>query len=202
MPITLPDRAVLSDADARGTIRTYLRDCPAVIDLYDATNPGPHDELLPIDILAINALNAFGGRVPPMTPMTAAWGHRHAIGAQAAAITHTNLEQLSPRELELQLPLLRHALVEIDGVRGFGSTATTKLLHRLRPNITPIWDSRVEQWYPEADYRESWVLWLRRVFADVLAPGNRACLEMVRQELPSRLPLLRIWDILLWQLRA
>jgi Family of unknown function (DUF6308) len=202
MPLTLPNLDVLPDDEVREALAAYHTDCPAVLALYDATNPGPHDELLPIDILAVNALNAFGARVPPMTPMTAAWERRQAIGIRAAAITRTDLEQLSAVEIETQLPLLRDALIEIDEVRGFGSTASTKLLHRLRPNIAPIWDSRVADWYPEAEYQDQWVPWLRRVFSDVLAPENRACLELARQELPQRLPLQRVWDILLWQLGA
>jgi hypothetical protein len=202
MPLTLPNRDVLSDAAVCAALADYNANSPAVLALYDGTNPGSHDELLPIDILAVNALNAFGARVPPMTPMTAAWERRHAIGARAAQITPAALEQLSAAEIESQLPLLRDALIKIDEVHGFGSTAATKLLHRLRPNVTPIWDSRVAAWYPEAEYQSEWVPWLRRVFSDVLAPANRACLTLARRELPSQLPLQRVWDILLWQLRV
>lgn len=195
--LSLPNGDLLSTADVREILGAYMRECPAVLDLYDGTNLGPHDELLPIDVLAVNALNAFGPRAMPMTPMTAVWVRRHAIESRVGPITRLEIERLSQAEIEGALPLVVDALVEIDDVRGFGSTATTKLLHRLRPNITPIWDTRVEKWYPE-EAKQDWTPWLRRVLSDVVA--NRACLEAERDRLPYRLPLVRVWDIVLWQL--
>jgi hypothetical protein len=202
MPLTLPNRNVLTENQVRDRLSAYQDDCPAVLALYDVTNPGPHDELLPSDLLSINALNAFGRHVFPMTPMTAAWVQRRDIQALITPITRRDFEQLTPAEIESELPLLRDALNRIAHVKGFGDMAASKLLHRLRPNIAPIWGSWVGEWYPESEYKDSWVLWLRRVYADILASENRACLELVRQELPRRLPLQRIWDILLWQLGA
>jgi hypothetical protein len=98
MPLTLPTGTVLTDAEVWDICSAYLRKCPAVIALYDATNEGPHDRLQPIDLLSLNALNAFG-KAPPMTPMTEAWEARPVVEAATAEITRTDLENSRPVRL-------------------------------------------------------------------------------------------------------
>ncbi len=196
----MPNRLIISDSRVRDVLAAYHREFPAVLDLFDGTNPGPHDELLPIDVLAVNALNAFGARTAPMTPMTEAWIRRDAIARRVASITRNSIEVLAQADRESQLAPITDALIEIDNIPGFGETATTKLLHRLRPNVVPIWDSRVQQWYPEPEYVRSWTNWLRRVYGDVLGDENRACLEGAKSVLRVCVSILRVWDILLWQI--
>lgn len=195
--LVLPAGEELTLAQVRGLVADYSRDCPAVFDLYDRSNLGPHDDLLPIDLLAVNALNAFGP-AQPMTPMTVAWQSRDAITSVVAAITRRELKTLTAAELAAAADTVSDALVVIDGLHGFGSTASTKLLHRLRPNVTPIWDTKVGHLYPDRAY-DDWRVWVRRVYADVLAEPNRTCLEWVRAELPGFPPILRVWDVVLWQ---
>ena len=191
--VTLPDGKVLSVVEATDRVKQYN---PAVFDLYDRPSSGPHDELLAIDVLSLNALNAFGPGAP-MTAMTAVWEKRDDINELAAGITKKNLELLTASEIDEALPRLDEALEYIDAVRGFGYTSTSKLLHRLRPNITPIWDSRIQNWYHNYARDKTWTPWLRQVFQDVLK--NRHCLETIRADLRlDFLPIVRIWDILLW----
>ena len=50
---------------------TYAHENPAVFAPFDLPSGGPHDEVLPIDLLALNALNGWGAG-QPMTGMTEA----------------------------------------------------------------------------------------------------------------------------------
>jgi hypothetical protein len=197
--LVLPNGDVLSYSDVIEAIATYRHDNRAVIDLFDRTNVGPHDEILASDVLALNALNAFGPKAP-MTPMTNLWVKRKDVEEAVAAITKAELESLCEAEIQAELPKLSAALLAIDGIPGFGETASPKLLHRLRPNIAPIWDSRVAAWYTDEESQKSWTAWLKRFYSEVLSSENRECLLAVQQTLDVRLSFVRIWDILLWQL--
>ena len=76
---TLPDGTKRSLQQILMLIDTYREQYPAVFDLYDLPGIcGPHDELLPIDLLSLNAMNAWAGG-QPMTWMTEAWKRRNDI---------------------------------------------------------------------------------------------------------------------------
>jgi hypothetical protein len=169
-----------------------------VLDLYDRTNPGPHDDVSAIDVLALNALNAF--RKAPMTPMTSLWVNRGSIAETASAITSTDYARLSDAELESELPKVSAALGTIRSCEGVGDVGAAKLLHRLRPNIVPVYDNRIwHSWYADTRLDPSWKTWLRRVYSEVRTPQNRECLARLQGSLDVPLPTLRIWDIILWQ---
>jgi len=196
----LPDGRRLPYTDVQATVEQYRTAYPAVLDLFDQTNPGPHDEIMAIDLLALNALNAFGG---PIRPMTSMWQQRQEIVQNIPEITTAPLENLTEQQIECALPTIDKVIKQIDSVRGFGDTATSKLFHRLRPNVGAIWDSRVEGWYPPTGSRGgpgSWIPWLRTVYSQVREPESRECLQAVQRSLDVPLSLLRIWDIVLWQL--
>lgn len=196
MRFQLPDGRLLSQAEVAGTIADYRQQYPAVLDLYDLPQGGPHDRISALDILAINALNGFGPR-PPMTPMTELWLNRQSVESAVAPITSAPLESLSDSELAREAQTLAHALHTVGQIRGFGDTSSSKLIHRLRPNIAPIWDERVGRWYGTSG---GWLPWLERVYSQVRAPDNLSCLLKVRDALDVQLPILRLWDIVLWQL--
>lgn len=198
MRLNLPNGKSLSTEDAIRAVKDYQSgNYSAAFDLYDRPCSGPHDELLPIDILSLNALNAFRGR-GPMTPMAGLWEKRGEVSRLVACITKRKLELLTQLEIDDELPRLEEALDSIDDVYCCGETVASKLLHRLRPNIAPIWDLRVKKWYVRFE-RETWERWLREVFKDVLV--NLNALEAVREDTCLQdLPILRIWDVLLWQL--
>jgi Family of unknown function (DUF6308) len=120
--------------------------------------------------------------------MTELWVKRGSVEAAIVPVTKVAVERLSELDVETQVTAVSAALCVIDEVRGFGSTATTKLLHRLRPNIVPIWDQWVKAWYPGADCQRSWSAWLRQVYANVREPENLACLFTARASLDERLP--------------
>jgi hypothetical protein len=200
MQLRLPRNQVRSFEEVVTTISNYRKDCPAVIDLFDRTIDGPHDDITPVDVLSLHALEAFGGRVHPMTPLTSLWLERDNITDSVCPVTKRDIDEITDEEVDSEVPKVAHALRVIDGIKGFGSTSSAKLLHRLRPNVGAIWDSHVQQWYErKKPRRPSWVDWLRTVYSQVRQDDNRRCLLAVRESLDVCLPLLRIWDIVLWQ---
>lgn len=192
--LTLPDGNRISQASVTKTLRWYER---AVFHFYDLPEGGPHDKVLPIDLLSLNALNVWG-RSQPMTAMTNGWSRRAGIERAVGAVSREPLEKLTAKQRNAEAEKVAKAIERIDAIPRFGWTASTKLLHRMRPNLAPIWDSRMGNWY---DSRIEWLPWIRTVYDHVLDDGTRATLSAARKHLEfPRLSLLRMWDILLWLL--
>lgn len=198
--VTLPDNTKLDLHVGLEIIKAYLTDQAPVLDLYDGTNPGPHDDVSPVDLLALNALNAFN-RTPPMTPMAELWYRAGEIRPYVAVITKREISDLSELELKAEIPKIVRALGEIEKTKGYrsGGTRTAKLLHRLRPNIVPIWDVLIGEWYGGSV--QSWSGYLHAVASDVRRRENLLFLKSIPIPSPYRLGILRRWDILLWKLR-
>jgi len=196
--LRLPDGTRRSLDDVIGSVIGYAENYPAVFDLYDLPQGGPHNEVLPIDLLALNALNAFGN-APPMTAMTNAWIARYDIALMIDPITSKPLEELEEAQISIESEKVGAAMDAIDKISGYGSTATSKLFHRLRPNLGPIWDKKVGIWYAQHGRDNDWQPWVTRVYADVREPGTQRCLIAARERINKPLSLLRIWDLLLWQ---
>lgn len=198
--ITLPNGMRLSEARARTTFSSYVQDHAAVLDLYDGTNPGPHDAVLPVDLLALNALNAYVGSAP-MTPMSELWYAAGDVNQAVARVTKRELSDLSDGELPSVVTSIVDAITAVEQVRGYrtGGTRAAKLLHRLRPDVVPIWDVLVGEWYGGA--RRTWCDYIRAVFRDVRRGPNQRCLQRLPVPERPRLSLLRRWDILLWKLK-
>jgi hypothetical protein len=195
--LTLPDATILSEAEVLAVLDCYARAWPAVFDLYDLSCGGPHDEVMPIDVLAPNALNAWGNG-QPMTAMTGAWAERHRIAEVVRPISKQPLEQLSDAEVNAEADKVGTALDFIDSIRGYGDTTAPKFFHRLRPNLGPIWDDKIYSWYGKSP---TWTGWVKQVYAHVRLPGTQDCLIAGRAHLGKELSVLRLWDMLLWQLR-
>ena len=196
MQLKLPNSRVLSVEDVLVTISSYRKECPAVIDLFDCTIGGPHDDITPLDVLSVNALNGYESS--PMNPMTDLWVNRELVTDSVRPITMKGIEELTDQEVNSEIRKVADALKVIDKVKGkgLGWVSSAKFFHRLRPNVGAIWDSHVKGWYGSS----TWEVWLRRVYSDVRENGNRRCLLDIQQKLDIRLSLLRIWDIVLWQL--
>ncbi len=176
----------------------YAHDYPAVFDLYDYPDGGPHDTVLPIDVLAPNALNAWG-KGQPMSAMTEAWKVRDDIARVVAPISKQPLEHLSNSEVAAEVEKVAAALTRINQIWGYGEVTTPKFLHRLRPNLVPIWDKWVEKWYGDCG---GWATWVQRVYSEVREPDTQRCLIAGQARTNPPLSLLRVWDLLLWQWAA
>jgi hypothetical protein len=180
------------------SLLTAYRRASAALDLYDGTNPGPHDRPTAVDVLALNALNAFA-YVPSMDPMTVIWAHRDEVARCIRPITVAPVEELTATELGRQQKKVLNALHLVEKIYLFGGTGTrtAKLLHRLRPNIIPIWDKYVGYWYGGAC--ETWESYICQMHEDVRA--NAPCLHLLRKAIMPTLPILRVWDIVLWSIK-
>jgi hypothetical protein len=200
--ITLPDGTRLACSNAADVIRAYCTENSTAIDLYDRTNDGPHDELLPIDVLALGALNAFGG-ASPMTVMSELWKVRSGITETIRRITMQDFTQISDSALAEERFRVCEALEwfwKSSIPQWGGGTRPAKLLHRLRPNIIPIWDEWIGTWY--GGPKQSWQEFVAAVHSDVRNPSTLECLRRIKSELTVDLPILRLWDILLWKTKS
>jgi hypothetical protein len=199
MDIRLPDGTTLSVDDASATLDDYwTRDAPAVWDLYDNLVPGPKNAITEVDVLAINALNAFS-RGAPMTGMTSLWSSqatRDAVEAGLKPITTQPLETLGDAERKAAAQRLDTVttLVERE-CRGIGPVSASKLIHRTRPALATIWDKRVGRFYDAS--KQDWAPFHLRVWDDILASaaGLRAAIQ---RSVHDTVSLVRAWDVLLW----
>jgi hypothetical protein len=216
LSLTLPSAKNLSDAetlpfdDALRALVAYDEENPAALALYDGTNTGPHNEVTKLDVLSINALNASPW---PATAMTDLWGRRGEISSAVSAVTREDIGALPDEELGEQLHRVADALIVAQGGKNSEAYAkAAKLLHRLRPNIVPLYDNEVWGVYANAGLENdpTWHAWLRQVYSDVRSPRNAECLAALRDEFSTRLSalpdksharptVLRIWDIILWR---
>src|SRR5215213_6597946 len=122
--LTLPDGSARSLGVVRDEVIAYAENYPAVFHLYDFPSGGPHDEVLPIDVLAPNALNAWAGS-PPMTAMTEVWKVRGEIARAVAPVSREPLEELSDAQVAAEVPKVGAALDFIDAIPGYGSTTAS-----------------------------------------------------------------------------
>ncbi len=197
--MVLPDESHLPLADAQAIIAGYRK---STVHIYDGANTGPHDDIRAADLTSLAALNAFGG-AEPSAVVGNLWDVRAEIEPLVALITQSPLVQLTPAEREQTACALDEVLTRIQNVHLWGGqgVAATKLVHRLRPNVTPIWDKFAgAAWYPPTI---SWSDWVRQTYRRVLSPENAAELEQLRSQdsvaaFGAPLPLLRVWDIILW----
>lgn len=187
----------LTEEEAASRIDQYKLDCPAVIDLYDGTIRGPHDEVLPIDVLSLNALGAYNGS-SPMSPMTRIWGSRQQISLAINPITVQPFLRLKTAELEQEVAKLTQALEVIQKLPELGGQGTraAKLVHRLRPNIMPIWDRWIGEFYGGA--KQKWDSFVRHLHTDIIKHETFLTSMATRHHLSE----LRLWDIILWQSRG
>lgn len=196
--ITLPNGAQLTAMQASAILNKYWNEAPAVWDLYDSFAPGPKDVFEPADLLAVNALNGYGGRRGPMTPMTGFWcAKRQVVEQLLGQVTKVPFEALTPPQRQASANALAAVADEIEKQAegsSFGPVATSKLVHRMRPTLGAIWDSNVEKFYGRCG---TWSVFYSQVYSDVGA--NEADLSAaVQVTVHPSITLIRAWDILLW----
>lgn len=196
--LCLPDSSRITRNNAVSIVNDYLKDGQSAIDLYDKTIIYPyHNEINEIDILSLNALNAFSG-VPAMTAMDSIWKKKTAIEEFVKCVPAEGLEYYRDNLDPIVKPLT-DVLLEINKVPhwGYPGTRATKLLHRLRPNIMPIWDKWIGTWYKGKD--NEWDIFLNETCKDILK--NIECLKAVKSMCFNKvdISILRVWDIILWQ---
>lgn len=94
---------------------------------------------------------------------------------------------------------VKEALVASDSTPDIKASKVTKILHRKRPNLVPIFDSRVSAYYGVST-RAPWLFW-PVLQADVLKQRTWLDELTAGRETPDRRPLsvLRAVDIVVWE---
>ena len=190
--IQLPGGKSITFAKASGLVDEYLKKNRAAFELYDCTNEGPHDEVSPLDLLSLNALNAFAG-TSPMTVMDLLWQRKAKVSEAIKHVTMEDVRFLSEAQRAREVDHLVSSIEVVMGFKQWGDTRASKLIHRLRPNIAPIWDTLVGKWYSD---HKGWPEFITAVHGDVLG-DNQPMLENLERK-HGILPL-RPWDIILWK---
>ena len=95
--------------------------------------------------------------------------------------------------------LVRSVLQQTDQTRGIAASKVTKMLHRKRPALVPIFDSKVAAFYGTTARRQ-WVFW------PALQTDMRTCCSQLRDLTSGRLTpdgrpvsALRALDIVVWE---
>ena len=193
-PIKLPDGREITYKQADAAVMDYVSSTNhAAFQLYDLTNDGPHNEIRPIDVLSLNALNAFTGS-SPMAAMENLWRNKGKVETAVREVSRKPLDDFSEKQLPSEVGRLCEVLDVMLSIELWGHTRVSKLLHRLRPNIAPIWDQFIGKWYAK---HKRWPEFIAAVHTDVLGP-NRVLLRRIEKK--HGIPVLRVWDILLWKL--
>ena len=194
----LPNGRRLTVAQAAEILSAYDRDASGTWDLYDNLDPGPRNQFRATDVLAINALNAFGPALP-MKGMTAFWSReaaRREAEALLAEVDHRDIEDLTRADViaaTTKLAAVADTIATACRRTGFSHVAIAKLLHRMRPGLAAIYDTRVDAHYPQ----KSWETFYRAVALDVWRNRRQLEAARARSSRPSR-TLIRAWDILMW----
>lgn len=165
---------------------------------------GSVDRLDPVDLLAPALLDAplRGEHVIAMHLPTGAY--RDLLNALTEVVAHPDTASARFEDQDLGAEegpwsLVREALVASDSTPGIKASKVTKILHRKRPHLVPIFDSRVAGYYGIAT-RRPWLLW-PRLQHDVRRHGRWL------EELGGRahtsdgrnVSALRVLDIIVWE---
>jgi hypothetical protein len=175
---------------------------PYAFTTYDRWYSGP-DVLTPLDCLAANLLNLHLGQehVIPLfrvgqTPETT------LRNAMQRVLDSTGREE--PRFIDLgsiddaPFNLVRAANTRTEDVSGWTAVTVCKILHRLRPNLVPVYDSMVRKFYGTSERRPA--EFFRALLADLKA--NMSWLDALAASRVTpdgrTLSLLRAADIVIW----
>lgn len=188
---------------AAAHLRSYTApDGPRAFRTYDRM--GATDRLDPVDLLAPALLDApLRGRHViemywPRGPYRTLFDAMSAVLMDRAAAT-ARFEDQDLDSRQGPWGLVRDALIASDSTHGIKASKVTKILHRKRPRLVPIFDSRVARYYG-VSARQSRRLWpiLKR---EILAHGS--WLKALGDPHPTidGLPLapLRVLDIVVWE---
>lgn len=215
MLLTLPDGNILQEDNILQNIFAGDRRYPlSTIALYDHTIGNLHNAVRQIDVLSLCALNAFSFHRAADT-MGNIWNQRYFIEDQIANITIEPFQvywaRMQEDQIQGQIGIISNCLENIEAaVDGLGPVGTSKLAHRLRPNIIPLYDSVINKRWFHFNQMDPWNDYLNAVFfgqnldanfQGICNPANLNCLQNVRGQIGNHfinLSLLRIWDIVLW----
>jgi hypothetical protein len=137
-------------------------DGPRAFQVYDYQ--GKPDRLEPLDILAPGLLDApVPGRLVVAMFAATSSGYTQLRDAIQAVLDNHKASTARFEEVNLESEtgpwmLVRRTLQCSGSVPGFAASKVTKILHRKRPELVPIFDSKVAAFYGVTS-RAPWRLW-------------------------------------------
>jgi hypothetical protein len=161
-PITLASG--LEIPDPRSTIREFVQEW---YPMYDGV-PVPHDNELRVPEIALSTM--LNSRISGNTA-GAVWQARRPVEEALPGIPDANLLAVEPDELLPGAEGLRAAVDAVCSVKWAKLAVATKILHKKRPGLVPIFDGYVERQYKRAVPQEE--RWRR-------AGWGRYCLALTR----------------------
>jgi hypothetical protein len=194
----------LTITDAAALVGEYLNPSGGYAwPAYDTLVTNGDVQLVTGDLLAPTLLDApvDASRYRALMEM---WHHLAAVGSlpprPLEAASDEDIEAVARLFAGLDAPHYRRA-----GVRG---TIVSKVLHRKRPDLVPLYDSRIDTAYrasglisrdPQRPWVEFMALLCRHMRADLQANADAfAELQTLASEAGAALSRLRILDILVW----
>lgn len=185
----------LSDyCDPNGTraFQSYDR-CgnPVVFEPIDALAPALLDAAVPGSIV-IQMFSPAGG---PFVQLRQAIQHL----LDETAVDEPIFEELDLGEPASAWKLVLDVLRSSDETHGLAASKVTKMVHRKRPHLVPIFDSKVAAFY-ETTAGTPWILW-PRLQQDIRATTERIDALRRGRSTPDgrRLSRLRTADIVIWE---
>ena len=165
---------------------------------------GDPARLLPVDVLAPALLDAPVRGAHLVAMHGSAGQYRALLDAMQAVLADEDAAHARFEEQDLDAAtgpwrLVRAALQASDRTAGLKASKVTKILHRKRPSLVPIFDSRVAGFYGVSS-RTPWLLW-PLLKTEMLA--SRDWLEALpgstRTPDGRQLSALRVLDIVIWE---
>lgn len=183
---------------ATEVLRKYWHDNSAVWDLFEQPLDHARNEFEPMDITALNALNAR----MTMSDMTSFWSDPRRTGQWEQllrAVPGGDVTEMSESERTDAARALGALADSIHTVSDWSNTRIGKLLYRMRPGLAPIYDKVVGDYYRYRPEWKTWHEWYELVMGQVTeqADGLRQAVAGL-DERYRRISPIRAWDILLW----
>ncbi len=199
--ISLPHHKPLSVAEAARVLTDYYcEDSGHVFDLFDASlvRDGDRDKFEALDLLSLTTLNAGVTSLD----LQRLWLSPERKNAEEllAAVPHGRVEHLPEDAIDGAAQALARVADVLAIVTGWKGTRVGKLLHRMRPGLAPIYDTRVGDFYPERSFGK-WAPWYGVVMRQVrsAAPALQEAIDAIPSPAKTIAPV-RAWDVLLWSL--
>jgi len=194
--------------NCEGLVREFVRDNVSIV-YYDIL-PVSSDFQLPRDVLVLTAMSRIN---PNPDALRELWNQRKDIDESLQRI-NTGISLIDDAFPEVAI---KDILGKFLAITGIGVAFTSKILHKKRPELFPIIDSKVRKIYgfPANETPDAVIEWIKHMREDVRE--NRKRLEQLREianeEVAERaneegwgelrdnisFSLLRIFDIVLWQ---
>ncbi|WP_345447781.1 DUF6308 family protein [Arthrobacter gyeryongensis] len=194
--------------DAKVWARTYLVERPqtSAYPAYDGYPGSPGDSVEPQDLLAVSLLNVSNNPIPVY------YGLERLMASMNERLMDPSIagDLATADEKTLEAIVRLFGVLESTPVKYVRLTTLSKVLHRKRPDLLPLFDDNIRFCYSEcegapvpyeddrshADYRRAWLIALQRDLATQLPYWE----EIAAMAPGPKITPLRALDIIGWEL--